>query len=62
MLLNACLMLFDVKIHLNIIFSLKVFSDLLVDSYQVLMVTIASALQEIGYVFQVIHMFSHCLL
>ncbi|KAL0538154.1 hypothetical protein IC582_027155 [Cucumis melo] len=30
-----------------------VFSDLLVDSYQVLMVTIASALQEIGYVFQV---------
>ena len=48
-------MLLNIEISFIVILSLKVFSDLLVDSYQVLMVTIASALQEIGYAIQVIH-------
>ena len=36
------------------IFYLKVFADLLVDSQKLLMVTVAAALQEIGYEFQVV--------
>lgn len=38
----------------NFIFHLKVFADLLVDSQKLLMVTVAAALQEIGYQFQVV--------
>lgn len=36
------------------IFYLKVFADLLVDSQKLLMVTVAAALQEMGYEFQVV--------
>jgi hypothetical protein len=35
---------------------LKVFADLLVDSHQLQMVTVAAALQEIGYEFWVIRL------
>lgn len=38
----------------DFIFYLKVFADLLVDSHKLLMVTVAAALQEIGYEIQVV--------
>jgi hypothetical protein len=44
------------------VFYLKVFADLLVDSQKVLMVTIAAALQEIGYEIQVVSFASFLLL
>ena len=46
--LVVCDCLFD------FIFYMKVFADLLVDSQQILMVTVAAALQEIGYEIQVV--------
>jgi hypothetical protein len=44
------------------VFYLKVFADLLVDSQKILMVTIAAALQEIGYEIQVVSFASFLLL
>lgn len=38
----------------HFIFYSKVFADLLVDSQKLLMVTVAAALQEIGYEIQVV--------
>jgi hypothetical protein len=46
--LVVCDCLFD------FIFYMKVFADLLVDSQKILMVTVAAALQEIGYEIQVV--------
>lgn len=44
------------------VFYLKVFADLLVDSQKILMVTVAAALQEIGYEIQVVSFASFLLL
>lgn len=45
----------------DFIFYLKAFADLLVDSQQLLMVTVAVALQEIGYEIQVVYCAIFCL-
>lgn len=51
---DPVLLLGCVTVFFIFIFHLKVFADLLVDSQKLLMVTVAAALQEIGYQFQVV--------
>lgn len=51
---GSCASLGCVTVFFIFIFHLKVFADLLVDSQKLLMVTVAAALQEIGYQFQVV--------